>query len=526
LFDLLRSYFPWVSVSEAAGEKREAADVCGDWGAGVRGGTGTRAELRGNPAGAADAGRLADAAEEIVPAGAADAESSADPDVWVTLRQSPDWVELLWREEGRTLGVRQPIEVRPFPEEAENRLRRVKRLALHRLLTRERGMPPNPWGVLTGVRPAKVAHRLMDQGFAEDEIRDFLTRDYGLKASAADQLMSVAEYQRPFFLTGEEAGRCFSVYVGIPFCPTRCHYCSFPGFSLKQWGKYLPDYMRALRRELGVMGGELKALGVRIQTVYIGGGTPTVLDEAALGELMEDIRRALPLEADPEWTVEGGRTETLVRSKLRILIQGGANRLCINPQTMHARTLEAVGRPGGLESMAKAFGEARLCGFRRINSDLIMGLPGEGPEEIRQSLEQLADFCPENITLHALAIKRASAFKERAESISLRTDIFDGAGIFLKERGYRPYYLYRQKDILNQRENVGYTLAGSACLYNIQMMEERQTVLGFGVGASSKWVRPGERTLEYSYNPKDILVYLERLDDILRKKVDKLREIV
>jgi oxygen-independent coproporphyrinogen-3 oxidase len=508
LFDLLRSYFPWVSVREARSGEDGREDP-GDRGSPEAG------EDSGDRGGAGERGDLGDRGGAEV------------PDAVIRLRQFPDRVEILWRETGRVLRWAEPLGVRPFSEEDGNRLRRVKRLALHRLLTRERGAPPNAWGVLTGVRPAKVAHRLMDQGFAWEDVRGFLTGDYGLSESAADLLMGVADYQRPFFLTGEKAQRCFSVYVGVPFCPTRCHYCSFPGFSLKQWGKYLPAYMEALFRELRVMGEELRALGVRIQTVYVGGGTPTVLDEAALEALMERIRRWLPLEGAPEWTVEGGRPETLTGDKLRVLIRGGANRLCVNPQTMHAATLERIGRaPEGLEYLRRAFDTARDCGFRRINSDLIMGLPEEGPEEIRQSLERLADFRPENITLHALAIKRASAFKERAESIPLRAEVFGGAGALLRERGYRPYYLYRQKDILNQGENIGYTLDGDACVYNIQMMEERQTVLGFGVGASSKWVRPGERTLEYSYNPKDILVYLERLDDILRGKVDKLREIV
>jgi oxygen-independent coproporphyrinogen-3 oxidase len=285
--------------------------------------------------------------------------------------------------------------------------------------------------------------------------------------------------------------------------------------------------MEALHLEIQGMGDRLKALGIGIQTVYIGGGTPTVLEEAPLGSLMEQIRQALPLAPDLEWTVEGGGPETLTDRKLKVLVQGGVTRLCINPQTLRPETLAAIGRPMELSQLHGAFETARACGVRTINSDLIMGLPGECADDVQRSIEGLLAYRPENITMHALAIKRASMFRERAEDISLRSNhMAERADQVLNAGGYAPYYLYRQKDILDQAQNTGYALPGKACLYNIQMMEERQSVLGFGVGAASKLVRVEDGTLVNMRNPKDIKLYLERFQENLRRKVDKLNEIV
>lgn len=415
-----------------------------------------------------------------------------------------------------------------FTEDRSNRERRLLRLAFHRVLVRVLSLEPSPWGILTGVRPTKIVHRFLDEGFSGERIKKHLTSDFALSEERAELLTKVAEYQRPFFpRAGEEP--LLGLYVGIPFCPTRCRYCSFPSFSLARWGHLLPAYLAGLERELTTVGNILRDTGVKVQTVYLGGGTPTVLSEAQLARLLETVEDSFSFTEDRELTVEGGRPDTIDSGKLHVLKEHRVTRLSINPQTMRKDTLLSIGRQHTVQEVYQAYELAREAGIPVVNMDLIIGLPGEDCTVLAETLRQVLQMAPENITLHALAMKRAAYYRQENIAVPVSQEgllMMNLAHGFLQAAGYIPYYLYRQKEIFAHGENVGYTIPGKACLYNIQMMEERQTILGFGVGSGSKLVRQADLSLENIYNPKDVLMYLERSEEIIRKKVDNLQRIL
>ena len=429
--------------------------------------------------------------------------------------------------EGHVYSQVESLEHENFQEENSHRERRLLRLAFHRVLVRALAIDPSPWGILTGVRPTKIAHRFLDEGFSEKRMIRHLTRDYDLSSERAELLTKVALFQHPFLSTGRD--KLISLYIGIPFCPTRCHYCSFPSFSLEKWGQLLDDYLESLCREIAVVGDFLQGSGVKVQTVYLGGGTPTILSETQLAQLLEKVEEHFSLTADRELTVEGGRPDTLSREKLRVLREHLVTRLSINPQTMRDETLVTIGRQHTIQEVYHAYELAREIGIPVINMDLIIGLPGENCVILEQTLAEVLELAPENITFHALAMKRAAYYRQEQIALLVPDEgiaMMDLAHHRLQVAGYSPYYLYRQKESFAHGENVGYTVTGKACLYNIQMMEERQTILGFGVGSGSKLVHTADWTLENIYNPKDLLFYLARREEIIQKKVDKLRLIL
>ncbi|MCR4442051.1 MAG: coproporphyrinogen dehydrogenase HemZ [Peptococcaceae bacterium] len=430
-----------------------------------------------------------------------------------------------------------------FGEEKTNRERRLMRLAVYKAISSycadmiEKGneksdvLEPSPWGILTGVRPTKIVHRLLDQGFSGEEALFHLRRDFGLSSSRARLVINTAGNQRPYLLAKDEARRRVSVYAGIPFCPTRCHYCSFPSYSLGKWGHLLSGYLEALYREIRSTGELLEKAGLTVQTFYLGGGTPTVLTPEQLDGVLSAFEQNLPREEKCEITVEGGRPDTIDKEKLVVLKSHKVERISINPQTMHEPTLLSIGRQHTTGAVEESVRLARKAGIPAINMDLIIGLPGENREVLAGTLKRVLAWKPENITLHALAIKRAALYRQ--ERLELRLPGHDEGRAMMEEAremlegaGYQPYYLYRQKEILAHGENVGYTLEGYPCLYNIQMMEERQTVLGFGVGAGSKIVNVRNWSVDNFYNPKDLLVYMARLEDLIKRKVDRLEAFV
>ena len=427
-----------------------------------------------------------------------------------------------------------------FHEEKINRERRLLRLAVFRTISRyfqESDLPdssaarwgPSPWGVLTGVRPTKIIHRMWAQGFTKSRILHHLTRDYGFAAKKARLAVETAENQLPFLPDREQAGQTAGVYIGIPFCPSRCHYCSFPSFSLARWGYLLEDYLDALFREIRTVGDALRDSGIKVESIYLGGGTPTILSPVQLARLFTVIEDSFGPDQEREITAEGGRPDTLDADKLKVLKNHGVTRLSINPQTMHDPTLEAIGRKHTAGEIIHAFELARKTGFPVLNMDLIIGLPGENSGILQKTLDEVTALAPENVTLHALAIKRAALYNREPIALPGQAEgarMMDRAQEILCEAGYRPYYLYRQKQSLAYGENVGYALDGQVCLYNIKMMEERQTILGCGVGAGSKIVDSRDWSVDNFYNPKDLLVYLQRLEEINKRKVDKLRAFV
>lgn len=289
----------------------------------------------------------------------------------------------------------------------------------------------------------------------------------------------------------------------------------------------LESYLTSLAAEIRGVALALRDRDLRVQCVYVGGGTPTVLSAEQLARLLSMIQENFPLSEEAEITVEAGRPDTLDRPKLEALRNGGVNRISINPQTLHDTTLQAIGREHTAQEIIEAYALARAVGFQNINMDLIIGLPRENSGLLAETLQQVIDLKPENITLHALALKRAATFKQ--EGVSELPDSREGALLTvqaqqtLESAGYQAYYLYRQKEIVGHGENVGYCLPGNASLYNIFMMEEEQTILGLGVGSSSKFIDPQTNSIDNLFNPKDLFVYQERLPQLIEQKVDKVK---
>ena len=377
---------------------------------------------------------------------------------------------------------------------------------------------PPEWGSLSGVRPTKQTTRCqLDGGTAADADRLLRERDH---VSPARRRLCV----EASLATAEAVKRLepndVSVYIGIPFCPSRCIYCSFVSASTEKTAGLLPQYLDALIRELETVGRLLAASGRRVRTLYIGGGTPTTLSTPQLRRLMDAIRTHFDLSGLIEYTVEGGRPDTLDCEKLRAIRAGGCDRISINPQTMNDAVLRAVGRRHTAAQTVEAFEAARRAGFDGINMDLIAGLPGDTPESFAASLDAVLALAPSNVTVHTLALKRGAELAMRQLTLPSAEDVrqmLQYAERALRERGYAPYYLYRQKYMSGSFENVGWCKPGYAGLYNIYMMEELHSILSLGGGAMTKINLP-DGTLERFHNPKFPQQYLARLDDVLAQK--------
>lgn len=377
---------------------------------------------------------------------------------------------------------------------------------------------PPEWGSLSGVRPTKLTTRcLLGGGTAADADR-LLRERYHVSPSRRRLCVEAS------LATAEAVKRLepndVSVYVGIPFCPTRCIYCSFVSASTEKTAGLLPQYLDALIREVETVGRLLAESGRRVRTLYIGGGTPTTLSTPQLRRLMDAIRTHFDLSGLIEYTVEGGRPDTLDDEKLRAIRAGGCDRMSINPQTMNDAVLRAVGRRHTAAQTVAAFEAARRADFDGINMDLIAGLPGDTPESFAASLDAVLALAPSNVTVHTLALKRGAELAMRQLTLPSAEEVrqmLQYAERALRERGYAPYYLYRQKYMSGSFENVGWCKPGYAGLYNIYMMEELHSILSLGGGAMTKINLP-DGTLERFHNPKFPQQYLARLDDVLAQK--------
>ncbi|HZW83936.1 MAG TPA: coproporphyrinogen dehydrogenase HemZ [Candidatus Deferrimicrobium sp.] len=379
-----------------------------------------------------------------------------------------------------------------------------------------------PWGILTGIRPTKIVHRLLDQGYALEQIPACLEQQYLIEPEKVALVLQVANLQRGYLLTPQQARKSVSVYIGVPFCPSRCVYCSFP--SVVGEKLHLEEYVSALGQEIAALGAFLKEYKLGVQTLYIGGGTPTILEESQLRELLTLCQTYLIDSDTQEITVEAGRPDTLDRGKLSLLRDMGVGRLSINPQTMVDKTLVKIGRKHTPEQILEAVELARKLGFNNINMDIILGLPGERLSDVLYTLEQLERLKPESLTVHALAVKRASALREEIgenqllsgkEAEEMQAAAFQSA----QSMGLVPYYLYRQKQILGNLENVGYAKPGKESVYNIQIMEERQSIFALGAGSTTKIVNPSDWSLVNIPNPKLPERYYERWQDLMTEKI-------
>ena len=399
--------------------------------------------------------------------------------------------------------------------ETKNQLKRL----VYRFLSNQTGKEL-PWGDLTGIRPTKIPMHLLEEGHSNVEIARYMRETYFTSPEKTALAIATANREKAL-LAQLDVEKGYSLYIGIPFCPSICLYCSFGSHPLKQWGHMMEPYLDALFRELAFIAERMK--GRPLNTIYIGGGTPTTLEPEQLERLLSFVEEHFPLDQLREFTVEAGRPDTITGEKLAVLRKYPVNRISINPQTMNQKTLDLIGRKHTVEDTVEKFRMARNMGFDNINMDLIVGLPGEGRDEVEATLQAVKELDPDSLTVHSLALKRATRlhlFKEQYEDISFENsvEIMQMTEQCAREMGMGPYYLYRQKNIAGNFENVGYAKVDKAGIYNILIMEEKQTIMAAGSGASTKFVfRQGTR-IERVENVKDLKNYVERIDEMLERK--------
>lgn len=373
------------------------------------------------------------------------------------------------------------------------------------------------WGILTGVRPVKLARELSEK-IGTESAKNRLMEEYLLDESKALELIDIYDYQLNSL--GKAPKDSLAVYVGIPFCPTRCLYCSFASNQSKY--SEIERYLDALIREIKEVG-EMIPSGTIIESIYIGGGTPTTLNSRDLERLINAVQSHLKLDGLREFTVEAGRPDTIDEEKLLVLKNNGVGRISINPQSMKASTLELIGRSHSPEDIERAFDIANKIDFNSINCDLIAGLPEETLDDFKYSLDKVLLMGADNITVHSLAVKRASRLIEEDPDYHYKqgritSEMIEYGNIFLKDKGFRPYYLYRQKHMAGAGENTGYSLPGKEGLYNVRIMDETQSILAFGAGGISKVYFPDENRLERVPNIVDYRLYIERLVEMIDRK--------
>lgn len=383
-----------------------------------------------------------------------------------------------------------------------------------------------PWGYLTGVRPSKIAYTLLEKGADREQILEEFTKRHLVSEKKAQLALQVAQTEKSI-LEKMDYKNGYSLYIGIPFCPTTCLYCSFTSYSLAAYQSKVQPYLEALLKEMKYVSEAMR--GRRLDTVYFGGGTPTTLSAGQLDMLLTELERQFDLSACRELTVEAGRPDSITYEKLCVLKAHHVDRISINPQTMNQQTLDLIGRRHTVEQIEEAFALAGKAGLDNINMDMILGLPGENKEMVQHTLEKIKALAPESLTVHSLAIKRAAALNIwREKYLDLQMDnsdeIVSMAADYAHQMGHQPYYMYRQKNMAGNFENVGYSKPGLECIYNILIMEEKQTIIAMGAGASTKIVFQNETEggqagrIERIENVKDVTNYIQRIDEMIERK--------
>jgi len=378
------------------------------------------------------------------------------------------------------------------------------------------GIAPK-WGLITGIRPVKRVNFMLEQGFEKSEIERVFCEKYLVKKEKFDLAYSTAKTQEK--LLNQLNPKSFSLYVSIPFCPSRCSYCSFISQDVKNAKGLIPKYIENLCKEIRYTGEVAKRLNLSLDTVYFGGGTPTAIEDFQLEMLMKTISESFDLSNLREYTVEAGRADTINEEKLLVIKSNGATRISINPQTFNDSVLREIGRNHTSQQVIDSFFLARQLGFDNINMDLIAGLPTDTLESFMSTIDKVIKLNPDNITVHTLSIKRCADLINASESVLNNPveKMLDYSSAKLVENGYSPYYLYRQKNTLGNLENTGYSKQGKESLYNIYIMEEIQTILAVGAGASTKLVDKNNG-IERIFNYKFPLEYNKHFDIMLEKK--------
>ena len=382
-----------------------------------------------------------------------------------------------------------------------------------------------PWGMLTGIRPTKIIMKWMEEEKDSAKLEQRFRETYLADPQKANLCRRVAQREK-VLLKSRPFEKEYSLYIGIPFCPTTCLYCSFTSYPLVSWRQKVDSYLDALEKELDYVA--VKFGKKHLNSIYIGGGTPTTLEPYQLDRLIRKIRCSFDLSHCLEFTVEAGRPDSITREKLETLKKWDITRISINPQTMKDETLKIIGRRHTVAQTVESFQLARELGFDDINMDLIMGLPEESLEDVRDTLEHVKALKPDNLTVHSLALKRAARlnmFKEDYKDYKMvnTTEHMNLTAEYAKKMGLEPYYLYRQKSMAGNLENVGYASPGKAGIYNILIMEEKQTIVALGAGSITKRVFPDGR-IERCDNVKDVGLYIEKIDEMIERKKELFAE--
>lgn len=381
-----------------------------------------------------------------------------------------------------------------------------------------------PWGTLTGVRPTKIVFDGLAEGKTQAQIIEDFQKDYLASEEKAALCTRVVEKEQGL-LSHFPYEEGYSLYVGIPFCPSTCLYCSFASYPIGAYQEYVGDYLKALEKEAEFVRNQYQ--GRKLQTLYIGGGTPTALREEDLERMLDAVSRRFPFEDIMEVTVEAGRPDSLTREKLKILSRCGVTRISINPQTMNDQTLRRIGRNHTAEDVKEKFYMAREAGFDNINMDTICGLPEEGMKELEQTYRAIEKMEPESVTVHSLAVKRFSRLrqvKNEYHHYGATPAMVAYAAECAEKMGLEPYYLYRQKNIPGNLENVGFAKKTKECLYNILIMEELHDIIAIGAGTSTKIVNRGGHSVSRVENLKDVFQYIARVDEMIHRKEIKMNE--
>lgn len=381
-----------------------------------------------------------------------------------------------------------------------------------------------PWGTLVGIRPIKRVVNMLSSGMDEEDVAKVLKEEFEVSDKKIGLAISIAKTEIGVISALPE--NAISLYIHIPFCPSKCAYCSFASLPVSEMQHFIEPYLYALYEELDTIKKIVKDLNLSIVSVYIGGGTPTSILSIELDNLLNKIERTFDLSNCREFTIEAGRPDTITKSKLEVMRKHNIDRISINPQSMNDKTLSVIGRKHSVKQIYEAYSLAKNMGFKSINMDVIAGLPQETLPEFMNTIDKVIELAPENITVHTMSIKRAAQINQTGDFSGLpQTDsvdkMVDYAHEKLKENGYMPYYLYRQKNILGDLENTGFCKENTQGLYNICMMEEVKTVISAGVGAVTKLVKPGK--IERIFNVKDVREYLNRAEE-MRKRKDYIYE--
>ena len=399
-------------------------------------------------------------------------------------------------------------------KETKNRLKR----AYYKMLSEYTGRTL-PWGSLTGIRPTKIPMAFLEAGKTEDDIRNYMKETYFASDEKIHLSIGIAKREQNL-LRKIDYKNGYSLYIGIPFCPSTCLYCSFTSYSLSMWAGRIDEYISALEKEIDFAAE--KFAGRHLNAVYIGGGTPTTLEPAQLHRLISRVKDGFDLSFCHEFTVEAGRPDSITEEKLDVLRKHGISRISINPQTMNDETLKIIGRHHTAKQTEDSFRLARKMGFDNINMDLIMGLPNEKLKDVEYTMRRILELSPDNLTVHSLALKRAarlSMFRDEYQNLTFENtkDTMDLTMDYAKRMGMEPYYLYRQKNMAGNFENVGYAKQGRAGVYNILINEEVQTIVALGAGSITKRVYP-DGTIRRCENVKDVAQYIARIGEMIERK--------